>query len=200
MTHAKGVSDRRARPVVGDGMVRVCAELHQVRSGGTHGRRFKVCRRFINRNVVAVMREQLNTDSTALTAAYFFAACVLLIILSAGLMLYMSFRSEREARRKFPSHMARIKARTTRPGAARGAGVDLKGEPTWVGEALNAIETGSENPTREIHIPEQARRVTYVLRPDEHAAVLPIRPHEKVDLPEQVTSNVGSVDEGPRSE
>lgn len=59
------------------------------------------------------------------------------------------------------------------------------GEPTWVGEALNAIDTGSENPTREIRIPEQVRRVTYVLRPGEHPAVLPIRPYERIDLPAQ---------------
>ncbi|MFD0204318.1 hypothetical protein ACFVG9_26490 [Saccharothrix carnea] len=131
-----------------------------------------------------------------MTAMYVFAACVLLILLLVGLMLYMSFRAKREARREIARHVARIKARTTTPGATRGAGVNPKGEPTWVGEALSAIKTGSENPTREIRIPEQVRRVTYVLRPGEHPAVSPIRPHEKIDLPEQITSNVGSAGEG----
>jgi hypothetical protein len=162
---------------------------HQVSSDGTHGRRFNVRQRFNNSTVVAVMRGQLNAYSIASTAMYVFAACALLILLLVGLMLYMSFRSKREARRGFARHVARIKARTTTSGATRGADVHLKGEPTWIGGALSAINTGSENPTREIRIPEQVRRVTYVLRPGEHPAVLPICPHERIDPPTQPAEN-----------
>jgi hypothetical protein len=132
------------------------------------------------------MRVQLNADSITLTAVYVLAACVLLILLLLGFMLYVNFRSKREARGEFARHVTRIKARTTTCGGVGGDGVSTKGEPTWVGEVLSAIDTGSENPTREIRIPGQVQRVVYVLRPGEHPAVLPIRPRERIDLPAQL--------------